>query len=572
MTCRILTCLAIVLLASKVEAQRHRVRFEADSVLPGKLLRPIDIAGPEQVPAATTRFLSDVHALGYLEASIDSCTQEDHGTTCQVTVGRVYRWARLSGAGIPAEIASEARFREKLHNGRPVTPRRVGRLFEALLQYSENNGHPFASVRLDSLRGTEQGLVATVVLDRGPMIRIDSVVLKGNLRTNMRYLQSHIGIRHGDPYNESLIRGAENRIRDLPFVTQRQRPYVQFTPARTKLYLFLDEKRASSINGILGVQPDPVDGDITLTGDLDLRLRNALKRGEAIELQWRRLQDQTQDLRVRFNLPYAFNTPFGADLNFRLFKRDTTFLELNARAGLEYMLLRGDKLSLFLNSKNSDRLGSNTISLPGLADVNILSYGIGTERERFDQRLNPKRGHAFQFEGSVGRKRTSTAVFDPIGGGADAAPDIRTVQYELVGRAIAHVGIKRRSTVRFMGQGGWMINEDLHSNELYRIGGLRTLRGMDEQSIFASAYAVGTVEYRFLYEENSNFFLFVDQGWWEDASKDTLIHDTPIGFGAGTTFATKAGLFSITYALGQQFGNPILLRGGKVHFGFISLF
>lgn len=117
-----------------------------------------------------------------------------------------------------------------------------------------------------------------------------------------------------------------------------------------------------------------------------------------------------------------------------------------------------------------------------------------------------------------------------------------------------------------------MVNNDLYRNELYRIGGLKTLRGVDEASIYCSAWAVGTVEYRFVYEENANFFLFVDQGWWEDGAQDQLVTDTPLGFGLGTSFETKAGLFSLTYALGQQFENPVQLRGGKVHFGFTSLF
>ena len=96
--------------------------------------------------------------------------------------------------------------------------------------------------------------------------------------------------------------------------------------------------------------------------------------------------------------------------------------------------------------------------------------------------------------------------------------------------------------------------------------------GFDEASILCSTYAIGTIEYRFVFEENSNFFLFAEQGWWERDVKDEFSTDTPLGFGVGTTFETKAGLFSLTYALGQQFDNPVQLRGGKVHFGFISLF
>ncbi len=93
-------------------------------------------------------------------------------------------------------------------------------------------------------------------MDKGRLVQFDSVVVRGTAKTNPRYLQSLIGIRPGDLYNESLVRAVELRVREMPFVTQRQRPYVQFTPEKTKLFLFLDAKKASSINGILGVQPD----------------------------------------------------------------------------------------------------------------------------------------------------------------------------------------------------------------------------------------------------------------------------------------------------------------------------
>lgn len=566
---RTVLCAVLSLLFSvPVLAQRHRVEFTHDGDLPPRWVRPVEVGSAEQIPAAVASQLAFLYGQGYLEASVDSCVRDSTVSRCHITTGRSYRWARLSGSGIATEIASEARFRERLFTDRPVTPRAVQQLFEDLLKRSEDNGYPFARVTLDSIHHTDDGLFATVRLEQGRLIRFDSVVVRGSAKTNMRYLQAHIGVRPGDVYNESLVASVERRLRELPFVTQRQRPYVQFTPDKTKLFLFLDAKKASSINGILGVQPDPVSGKIKLTGDLDLRLRNALKRGEAIELNWRSLQDKTQDLRVHFNLPFAFNTPFGTDASLKLFKRDSTFLEINARGGLEYLLPHGDKMTVFVNNKSSDRLGRAVAGLPGLADVKVLSYGLGIERERFDYRFNPRSGHSIQVEGSAGRKRTTTAVL----GEQVQPPDIRTVQYQLDGKAVAHIPLKRRSTIRVAAQGGWMVNDDLYRNELYRIGGLKTMRGVDEASIYCSAFAIGTLEYRFVYEQNANFFLFVDQGWWEDAAQDILVTDAPLGFGAGTTFETKAGLFSLTYALGRQFDNPILLRGGKIHFGFVSLF
>jgi outer membrane protein assembly factor BamA len=556
--------------ASYAFGQKHEVVFTCDQEVPEKWLRPAEAGSLLQVPAVLDVQLAFLHGQGYLEASIDSCVTDSAKatSTCPIVLGRNYRWASLSGAGIPAEIASEARFRDKLYTGRPVDPKAVQRTMEGLLGWCEDNGFPFASVKLDSLRHDADGLRATVRMERGRMVRFDSVIVRGTAKTSLRYIHTHIGIRPGDLYNETMVRNVERRVRELPFVTQRQRPYVQFTPERTKLYLFLDAKKASSINGILGLQPDPITGDVKFTGDLDLRLRNALKRGEAIDLNWRSLADATQDLRLRLNLPFVLSTPFGADGTFKLFKRDTTFLEVTARATLEYLLARGDKVGLFVNSKSSERLGRNTFAAVGLGDVNILSYGLSLARERFDYRFNPRSGHSVLLEGSVGRKRTNTAIF----GEDDPPPEIQTIQYELEGKAMLHIPLRRRSTIRLAGQGGWMVNNDLYRNELYRIGGLKTMRGVDEASIYCSAYAIGTLEYRFVYEENANFFLFVDQGWWEDAAQDQLVTDAPLGFGVGTTFETNAGLFGLTYALGRQFDNPFELRGGKVHFGFTSLF
>jgi hemolysin activation/secretion protein len=114
--------------------------------------------------------------------------------------------------------------------------------------------------------------------------------------------------------------------------------------------------------------------------------------------------------------------------------------------------------------------------------------------------------------------------------------------------------------------------QSLFENELYRIGGNNTLRGFNEESIFASAYSIVNMEYRYLLEENSFLFLFANVAYYENKAVNRNVADRPYGFGAGMSFETKAGIFSISYALGSQFGNPIETRTAKVHFGLTSLF
>ncbi len=552
-------------LACTMQAQ-HVLLISADTLLPRKWRGPFNV-DTVQLGKRLLELRNEMIGQGYLAASNDGCTTTGDTVRCTMHLGKQYRWAHLSVGTVPTEIASASGFRERIYSGRPVTPPQIERLFNGLIGQCENNGYPFAKVWLDSLVEQDGGLKASLHLQLGRQVTLDSVVVKGTARINPRYLQAYIGIAPGDLYNELLVRQVDQRTRELPFITTRHPAYLHFNPEQTKLYLFLDARRASNFNGIIGVARDPISGKMQFTGDMDLKLRNALHRGEAIDLNWRSLQDRSQDLKLGFNLPYVFNTPFGADLGLKLFKQDTTFLEVNARAGLEYLLQRGDKVRAFVNNKNSKRLGQQLVVAPGLADVKITSYGLGLHREHFDYRFNPRRGLALDVEGSAGKKRSTTALI------SDTVDNVhQSIQYELTGQLAWHIPLGRRGTLRLAGQAGSMVNDRLYANELFRIGGIKSLRGAAEASIYASSFAIGTAEYRFLFEENSNFFLFLDQAWWEDQSRGDLLTDTPLGVGVGTSFETKAGIFAISYALGRQFNNPVELRNGKVHFGFSSLF
>ena len=129
-----------------------------------------------------------------------------------------------------------------------------------------------------------------------------------------------------------------------------------------------------------------------------------------------------------------------------------------------------------------------------------------------------------------------------------------------------------RSTLLTANQSASTYSENLYRNELLRIGGLKLLRGFDEESINVSSYSIFTFEYRFLLDRNSFFSVFTDGGYYESNSIGEYVSDTPIGLGAGISFETGAGIFTFNYAIGRQFGNPLDFRAAKIHFGFINFF
>jgi len=98
------------------------------------------------------------------------------------------------------------------------------------------------------------------------------------------------------------------------------------------------------------------------------------------------------------------------------------------------------------------------------------------------------------------------------------------------------------------------------------------LRGFDEESIYASKFAVSTAEYRYLIGRNSYLFSFVDFGWAGSAASSGNRSNTFIGAGLGMALETKAGIFNISYAAGKRNDLNFNLRQSKIHFGYVNFF
>ena len=132
--------------------------------------------------------------------------------------------------------------------------------------------------------------------------------------------------------------------------------------------------------------------------------------------------------------------------------------------------------------------------------------------------------------------------------------------------------LAKRHILKLSGNWDWIFNDSTYANERIRFGGLNSLRGFNEEELFATSYLTSQIEYRFLLDKNSALFAFYNQAWYEDNSTLKYVKDSPLGFGLGLSFGTKLGIFSVTYALGKQFSNSIQLNQGKIHIGYISFF
>ncbi len=531
-----------------------------------------------------------LYSNGNLAATYDSIVNDSLKMTASLHIGPHYIWAHLQKGNVEEAALTEAGFREKIYFGKNINYKEVRTLLEKIIGFYENNGYPFTAVRLDSVTISETIFNARLHVDKNKLVKIDSIIIRNNVLPGTKsksgsdqivapvYVENYIGIRPGDLYNESHIRLISPRLKELPFLREKRPFRILFTEKETKLILELEKKNASQFDGIIGFLPDPVTGKLLVTGDVNLKLQNKFGRGELIDLSWSSLKPQTQDLKLELMYPFLLSSPFGIDYTLQLYKLDTTYIDVSNTIGVQYLLTGGNYLKVFYTNKNSRLLSTDGLefitTLPEYADVSTNSYGIGLKQEHFDYKYNPRKGYSLIANTSIGSKVISQnpnlnpVVYQGLTlNSVQYAGDITGALYfPIVGKNVIKIGVKS----------AFVAGPSLFQNEAFRIGGLNTLRGFDEQSIYATRYAIGTIEYRFLLEQNSFLHLFFDQAYYENTSltrdPNAPEHDIPFGFGTGISFETKAGIFSLDYALGYQTGSPIYLKDGKIHFGIVNYF
>lgn len=550
------------------------VFFNDTIIKPSKVITSNKFFDVNLLNIELNNIINGLNSKAFLSASVDSIIVDTTFYKAYIHLGKTYQWSYLIPKNIDEEVLSKIGFRDKVFNNKPFNKNQLHSFFYRIINQYENNGYPFASLKFDSIKIEDHTFRGNLLLNKNQRYKIDSVLIYGNSTISKQYIQNYIRIKNGDIYNEALVKNITTRIKELPFVEEKQPFKVYFNETESKIVLDLKKKLASRFNGILGIQPNNVTGELRLTGDVKLNLLNSFKKGEEIYFNWRSIQEKTQDLATGISYPFLLNTPFGLDYNFKLYKKDTTYIDVYNKIGIRYILKGNNYFSVFYQNKSSSLLSTKHFStltvLPDYADVISQLYGIGIHYSRLDYNLNPRKGFSIVADGAVGNKviTKNSALKESLYDGIKLNSNLYNVNAILD----FYVPLAKRSVLKLGSKNGFTINESLFDNELVRIGGLLTLRGFDEESIYTTLYSIETLEYRFILEQNSYLYLFVDGAYYEKNNIKGYVSDRPYGFGAGMSFDTKAGIFSISYALGQQFDNPILFRSAKIHFGFINFF
>lgn len=527
--------------------------------------------------------------LGYPIASIDSIWESENQLNIALYLGTKYNWIQLRTASNDAFDLLAAGYLPKDFDEKPLDIVQLQRLNNRLLDYYEKMGYPFAKVNLDSVEVIDDKITAFLQINRGELYHVDSIRVFGNASIKNKFLQRYLNLPPKSIYQKDKLATVDKKMRELPYLNVQQASDLTMLGTGSVLNLYLQQKRSSQVNFLIGFLPSSNESKkMLVTGDVNLDLKNLLGTGENFLIKWQQLQQKSPRLNLGYDQPYFLNSPFGLNFLFDLFKKDSNFIQINGQLGIQFDLTDQQVGKLFVQLQNTSLMegavDTNSIKfnkqLPTNIDVQATNAGFTYDWNKTNYRLNPRSGNDINITTTVGIKKIkkNSAILeinDPNFNYASLYDSIKlkSYQWRVKFNGAHYFPLGKLATVKLGLGAGLYTSPSIFRNELFQIGGFKLLRGFDEESIYASQYAVGTVEYRYLIAQNSYLFTFIDAGFVKNKHQQINLNNQFTGGGLGILFETKAGLLNLSLAVGKRDDVKFNLReSSKIHFGYINYF
>ena len=424
---------------------------------------------------------------------------------------------------------------------------------EQLSKTLADKSYAFATLQLQNIQPeNEIKIKAELVIDKGTKRTLQNIKVLGYDKFPRSYIKHFLGIKIRKSFRLERIKSQMELLNQLPFAQQKRPSEVLFTKDSTSVYLYLEKIKSNRFDGFIGFGTDETTGKIEFDGYLDLNLINNLNFGESLKLNYKSDEIDQKTLDIALQLPYLFGSPLGGTLNLNIFKKDSTFTTVQQGFKLFYQLNENQQLGLGVRLQQSSAITNTSDAF--VEDFNSQFYEINynyIKRQKTDLLFPVQR----QLEMSV--------AF----GKRIAASEQNQRQIRLKGFQILNLNPKNSIFLK-------VHLEEIQSdqfllNELLRFGGITSVRGFRENSLFATRLGLLCSEYRYRLSPGLFVHSVMDTGYFQDAdNRDYQI----FGFGFGFGLRSNGGLLRLTYANGKTKNIPFDLSESKLHLSFTANF
>ena len=414
----------------------------------------------------------------------------------------------------------------------------------------ESKGSSFSKIRLKNFTIKDNILYTEINLNASKKRKINKLILKGYEKFPNSFIKNYFFINKETLFNKKKLSKISKLSQDLDFVSEIKAPETLFTKDSTFVYVYLKKNKGSSFDGLVNFSSQE-NGKLQFNGYLDLKLRNTLNTGEHFNLIWNRFGNERQEFSIATKIPYVLNSKLSPELNFSIYKQDSTFLNTKFNAQLLYQIKSNAALFLSFTSENSEKLTNTRLNTIGTFTSSFIGFGYQYRVPKNDVFRNNT--FFLNIKPSLGMRKSNDDSFEQV-------KLESTVSYLL--------NLNSRSSIYLKNKTGLLNSENYLENELFRIGGNNSIRGFNDQSIFVKDYVIQNIEYRYLLSNTSYMYSITDLALIATAANNEKL----IGIGIGYLFNTNNSQINISTTLGTNSKNPINIKNTQLFINWINFF
>jgi len=423
----------------------------------------------------------------------------------------------------------------------------------------EKAGFAFSKIKLENIKKKNSIIYADLNFDSEKKRTLNSIIVnytnpslkdyfpKGALKQlNRKYLNN--------TFNQETVKKLSDDFNSFEFISQTKYPEILFTKDSTKVYTYLDKRKANTFDGYIGFSNDD-SKKIQLNGYLDISLINTLHAGEQFSLYWKSDGNKQTTFNTRLEVPYIFKTALGIKAQLNIFKQDSTFQNTKTAIDLGYYLNYNSKIYIgYQSTESSDIQNTNSTTLSDFKN-SYLTSTLEYKKNNGSNYLLPRKSYANLLLG-YGKRTTNNT----------AETAAATNQFYANLNFSYNFELNKKNFIYINPQILYLKSDNYITNELFRFGGLNSIRGFSENSLQGNIANLFITEYRYLLSSNLYIHTILDYGIYQDQTsiKNSEKFNSLISAGIGLGLLTKNGLLKIIIANGStnqteiKFYNSIL--------------
>ena len=415
-----------------------------------------------------------------------------------------------------------------------------------LLNDLETNGYSLAKLKLINFQTKNNSLCAELFLNQGNFRVLNNIVIKGYDKFPESHKKEILRLFKNKTFNKENLSKIQNNFEEFRFVNQIKYPEILFTKDTTKIYVYLEKAKANKFDGYVGFSNDKKN-NLELNGYLDLLLVNIMNAGENLSLYWKSDSGNQKTFNLNVEVPYIFKSPIGIKANLNIYKQDSLFQNAKTAIDVGYFFNYNTRMYLgYQSAESSDIQNSNN------STIRDYSNSFVTANFEF---LNIDKSNFLLPE--------KTKLSSKIGFGSRYSNSNNYQQF-FANIDISHCLIlNNRNSIYLKSRNYYLQSDQYIINELYRFGGINSIRGFNENSLQGNFFSSILSEYRYLVSPELYVHSIIDYGYFSDSTSS--ISDNLFGIGFGFGLLTKNGLLNMVYANGNSGNQNIQLSNSVVH-------